>query len=63
MSYSPWGRRDSDTTEQLTYTHTHTHTHTLGHISRLAGEISWELVRLLKKIHCLPGAGASEGTK
>ena len=24
---SPWGRKESDTTEQLTHTHTHTHTH------------------------------------
>ena len=23
--YSPWGRKESDTTEQLTHTHTHTH--------------------------------------
>ena len=22
--YSPWGRKESDTTEQLTHTHTHT---------------------------------------
>ena len=29
MGYSPWGRKESDTTEQLrTDTHTHTHTHT-----------------------------------
>ena len=26
-SYSPWGRKELDTTEQLTHTHTHTHTH------------------------------------
>ena len=25
MSYSPWGHKESDTTEQLTHTHTHTH--------------------------------------
>ena len=25
---SPWGHKELDTTEQLTYTHTHTHTHT-----------------------------------
>ena len=24
-SYSPWGCKESDTTEQLTHTHTHTH--------------------------------------
>ena len=24
MGYSPWGRRESDTTEQLTHRHTHT---------------------------------------
>ena len=28
MGYSPWGRKESDTTEQLTHTHTHTHIHT-----------------------------------
>ena len=27
-SYSPWGHKESDTTERLTHTHTHTHTHT-----------------------------------
>ena len=27
LQYSPWGRKESDTTEQLTHTHTHTHTH------------------------------------
>ena len=27
--YSPWGRKESDMTEQLTHTHTHTYTHTL----------------------------------
>ena len=26
--YSPWSRKESDTTERLTYTHTHTHIHT-----------------------------------
>ena len=25
MGYSPWGCKESDTTEQLTHTHTHTH--------------------------------------
>ena len=28
VAYSPWGRKELDTTERLTYTHTHTHTHT-----------------------------------
>ena len=27
MGYSPWGHKESDTTERLS-THTHTHTHT-----------------------------------
>ena len=27
MSYSPWGRKELDTTKRLTHTHTHTHTH------------------------------------
>ena len=26
VSYSPWGGKESDTTERLTHTHTHTHT-------------------------------------
>ena len=29
--HSPWGRKESDTTEQLTHTHTHTHIHTHTH--------------------------------
>ena len=28
VGYSPWGRKESETTEQLTHTHTHTYTHT-----------------------------------
>ena len=28
MSYSPWGCKELDITEQLTHRHTHTHTHT-----------------------------------
>ena len=31
MGYSPWGHKESDTTE--THTHTHTHTHTLNNES------------------------------
>ena len=31
MSYSPWGCKELDITEQLTYTHTQTRTHTLTH--------------------------------
>ena len=30
VGYSPWGNKESDTTEQLTHTHTHTHTHVRG---------------------------------
>ena len=26
-AYSPWSRKELNTTEQLTHTHTHTHTH------------------------------------
>ena len=29
--YSPWGRKEMDTTERLTHTHTHTHTHHSWH--------------------------------
>ena len=28
VGYSPWGCKESHTTEQLTHTHTYTHTHT-----------------------------------
>ena len=28
-TYSPWGYKESDTTEQHTHTHTHTHTHNI----------------------------------
>ena len=28
MGYSPWGHKESDTTEYRPHTHTHTHTHT-----------------------------------
>ena len=28
VGYSPWGHKESDTTEWLTHTHTHAHTHT-----------------------------------
>ena len=30
-SYSPWGHKESDTTEQLARTRAHTHTHTHSH--------------------------------
>ena len=37
--YSPWGRKDSDTTEHLrVHTHTHTHTHTHSSLSKTAFE-------------------------
>ena len=38
VSYSPWGRKESDTTEHVhahTHAHTHTHTHTLSKKVRL----------------------------
>ena len=28
VGYSPWVRKELDTTERLTHSHTHTHTHT-----------------------------------
>ena len=30
IGYSPWGHKELDTTEWLSYTHTHTHAHTKG---------------------------------
>ena len=35
VGYSPWGHRELDKTEWLTYTHTHTHTHTQPLIKEL----------------------------
>ena len=32
--HSPWGHKESDTTEQLIHTHTYTHTHTHTHTHR-----------------------------
>ena len=35
MDYSPWGLRESDTTEHMcTHTHTHTYTHTQWKITK-----------------------------
>ena len=36
VGYSPWGRKESDTTEWLKHTHTHTHTHVLSGKKELA---------------------------
>ena len=36
MGYSPWGRKESDTTEGLKHTHTHTNTHVLSGKKELA---------------------------
>ena len=36
--YSPWVRKESDTTERLTHTHTHTHTH-MHYIEFIGNEI------------------------
>ena len=36
VGYSPWGHKESDTTERLTHTHIHTHTHRQSkHFSRV----------------------------
>ena len=35
--YSPWGCKESDTTELLTHTHTHTHTCARAHTQMLSG--------------------------
>ena len=37
VSYSPWGRKQLDTTEQLTHTHTYAHIHVINNI--LKGKI------------------------
>ena len=41
--YRPWGHKELDMTEQLTYTHTHTHTHT--HNLRSLNENFWGLTQ------------------
>ena len=35
VGYSPWSRKESDTTEQLTHTHTHTHTLMMREVEHL----------------------------
>ena len=35
--YSPWGCKESDTTERLTHIHTHTHTHTQIIVTTVSG--------------------------
>ena len=35
MGYSPWGCKESNTTERLTHTHTHTHVNLLGSLVKL----------------------------
>ena len=47
VSYSPWSRKESDTTE---HTHTHTHTHTQA---GQQGPVCFDLYAL--QIHCVPG--------
>ena len=37
MGYSPWDRKDSDMTEQLTHTHTHIHTSHFVYLSMDTG--------------------------
>ena len=55
MGYSPWGLKESDTTERLTHTHTHTHTHTQDNTNS-AGCGACRVVGAL-----IPGAGGLEG--
>ena len=33
--HSPWGHKESDTTEQLTHKHTHTHIYTMEYYSTI----------------------------
>ena len=46
VGYSPWGRKESDTTEQLYFTslqiYTHTHTHTYGTMKKNIYTHVWE---------------------
>ena len=43
VGYSPWGRKESDTTEWLTHTHTHTHAHTHTHTVPLLARLTSHL--------------------
>ena len=45
LSYSPWGLKESNTTELLTHTHTHTHTHIYTWLYNLLGPAQNENVR------------------
>ena len=60
MGYSPWGLKELDMTEQLTYTHTHTHTHThtYTHIHTTLNYISLDFMRKRHRLltyisHCI----------
>ena len=37
--YSPWGHKESETTEGLSHTHTHTHTHTAYKLNKQGDDI------------------------
>ena len=54
MGYSPWGRKESDTTERLTHTHTHTHTHTMCIQCRSLHILTSKIKTLSLKAYCVP---------
>ena len=46
VGHSPWGWKESDTTEQLTHIHTHTHTHIHIHIVNCSHHAIYFILRL-----------------
>ena len=50
VGYSTWGRKESDTTAQVTHTHTHTYTHDYMYI---LGKkfINWLLPNLFREVY------------
>ena len=45
MGYSPWGRKESDTTERLTHTHTHTQEMIIAYKESPHHELLFEAVK------------------
>ena len=52
MSYSPWGRKELDVTEN---THTHTHTRALGAAGGLQKEQCWDKAGLRERAEVTKG--------
>ena len=61
MGHSPWGHKESDTTEQLTHTHTHTHANHREIVSHMRGNID-SCLNLKRKFFSHTGPEPQDGT-